>query len=180
MAVLVSIGLLFNGAYEAQYRREIASKIDTIRAVLGSAPGTSGEEVLNHIIAKFSQPQVISPPQTAKMEHEIAFLKDILPKKIFIVRYQANNITGADFQMWIPLVDMFTRNGFHPEISFYTPEFISEAGLLLIVKDPSNPPEYVTKFLSSLELAGITAKTAYIPAIYREDALTIFIGPPPI
>jgi len=96
------------------------------------------------------------------------------------VRYQANNITGADFQMWIPLVDMFTRNGFHPEISFYTPESISEAGLLLIVKDPSNPPEYVTKFLSSLELAGITAKTAYIPAIYREDALTIFIGPPPI
>ena len=70
MAVLVSIGLLFNGAYEAQYRREIASKIDTIRAVLGSAPGTSGEEVLNHIIAKFSQSQVISPPQTAKMEHE--------------------------------------------------------------------------------------------------------------
>lgn len=74
--------LLFNGAYEAQHSREMASKIDTIRAVLGSAPGTSGEEVLNHIIAKFSQPQVISPPQAAKMAHEIAFLKDTLPKKI--------------------------------------------------------------------------------------------------
>ena len=46
LAVLVSVGLLFNGAYQEQHTREIDGKIDTIRAVLGSAPGTSGEEVL--------------------------------------------------------------------------------------------------------------------------------------
>ena len=176
----MSIGLLFNGAYEAQHSREMASKIDTIRAVLGSAPGTSGEEVLNHIIAKFSQPQVISPPQAAKMAHEIAFLKDTLTKEDFIVRSQTNISTSADWQMLTPLLDMFERNGYHPDTSVYTPESINEAGLLLIVKDPSNPPDYVTKFLSSLGLAGITAKTAYIPAIFHENALTIFIGPPPI
>ncbi len=180
LAVLVSIGLLFNGAYQEQHTREVDGKIDTIRAVLGSAPGTSGEEVLNHIIAKFSQPQIISPPQMAKMSHEIAFLKDILPKKILIVRSQSNLYSGADFNMYSPLLEMFERNGFHPDMSFYTPESMKEAGLLLIVKDPSKPPEYVTKFLSSLELVGITAKTAYIPAIYHEDAFTIFIGPPPI
>jgi hypothetical protein len=176
----VSIGLLFNGAYQEQYSQEIAGKIDTIRAVLGTAPGTSGEDVLNHIISKFSQPQVISPPQAAKMAHEIAFLKDVLPKKIFIFRSQTNANTGTDFNVWTPLLDMFERNGFQPEMAYYTPQSINEAGLLVIVKDPSNPPSYVAKFLSSLELAGIPAKTAYIPAIYHEDALTIFIGPPPI
>lgn len=180
LAALLSIGLLFNGAYEEQHTREIEGKINTIGAILGSAPGTSGEEVLNHIIAKFSQPQVISPPQMAKMAHEIAFLHDSLPKKIVIVRAQVSLVPGDDNGMYPPLVEMFKRNGLEPEVSSYTPKSISEAGLLLIVKDPLNPPDYVTKFLSSLELANIKAKTAYIPDIYREDALTIFIGPPPI
>ena len=181
LAVLVSIGLLFNGAYQEQHTREIDGKIDTIRAVLGSAPGTSGEEVLNHIIAKFSQPQVISPPQMAKMAHEIAFLKNTLPKTILIVRSQSNVNTASDFSsMYAPLLEMFERNGFHPDTSNYTPESINEAGLLLIVKDPSSPPDYINKFLASFELVGIRAKTAYIPEIYHENALVIFIGPPPI
>src|SRR5271166_6724671 len=120
LAVLVSIGLLFNGAYQEQHTREVDGKIDTIRAVLGSAPGTSGEEVLNHIIAKFSQPQVISPPQAAKMAHEIAFLKDTLTKEDFIVRSQTNISTSADWQMLTPLLDMFERNGYHPDTSVYT------------------------------------------------------------
>ena len=180
LAILVSVGLLFNGAYQEQHTREIDGKIDTIRAVLGSAPGTSGEGVLNHIIGKFSQPQSISPPQMAKMAHEIAFLKNILPKRIIIVRGTYSIIPGFDNGMYPPLVEMFKRNGIDPEVASYTPKSVDEAGLLLIVKDPLNPPDYVTKFLSSLTLTDIKAKTAYIPTIYHEDALTIFIGPPPV
>src|SRR5271166_2281105 len=142
LAVLVSIGLLFNGAYQEQHTREIDGKIDTIRAVLGSAPGTSGEEVLNHIISKFSQPQAISPPQMVKMAHEIDFLKDILPKNIFIVSSEVSAQPGFDNNMFLPLLEMFKRNGFDPQRSSYLPDSINESGLLLIVKDPLNPPEY--------------------------------------
>ncbi len=87
---------------------------------------------------------------------------------------------GYDNGMYPPLVEMFKRNGIDPEGGSYKPDSIDEVGLLLIVKDPPNPPDYVTKFLSSLALTDIKAKTAYIPEIYLEDALTIFIGPPPI
>ena len=180
LAVLVSIGLLFNGAYEAQHSREMASKIDTIGAILGSAPGTSGEDVLNHIIGKFSQPQNISSPQMAKMAHEIAFLKDDLPKKIIIVRSDYSRMPGFDNGMYVPLMEMFKRNGFDPESATCRPNSIDEAGLLLIVKDPLNPPDYVTKFMSSLTLTDIKAKTAYIPELYHDNALTIFIDPPPV
>jgi hypothetical protein len=180
LAALVSLGLLFNGAYQEQHTQEIDGKIDTIRAVLGSAPGTSGEEVLDHIIGKFSQPQNISQPQMAKMAHEIAFLKDTLPKKVFIVRSQYTRVPGYDNGMYPPLVEMFERNGINPTIETFTPKSIDETGLLLIVKDPLDLPDYVTKLLGSLTLTGIKAKTAYIPEIYHEDALTIFIGPPPI
>jgi hypothetical protein len=76
---------------------------------------------------------------------------------------------------------MFERNGLKPEmVTYYTPQSINESGLLVIVKDPLNPPDYVTKLLSSLALTDIAARTASIPAIYHDDALTIFIGPPPI
>ena len=180
LAVLVSIGLLINGAYQEQHSREMARKIDTIGAILGSAPGTSGEEVLNHIIGKFSQPQSISPPQMAKMAREIASLKDILPKRVIIVRASYSVSPGFDNGMYPPLVEMFKRNRIDPEGGGYKPDSIDETGLLLIVKDPLNPPDYVTKFLSALTLTDIKAKTAYIPAIYQKDALTIFIGPPPI
>ena len=97
-----------------------------------------------------------------------------------IVRSQYSLMPGYDNGMYIPLVEMFKRNGVEPEFASYTPKSIDEAGLLLIVKDPLNPPDYVTKFLSSLTLTDIKAKTAYIQEIYHEDALTIFIGPPPI
>ena len=159
LAILVSVGLLFNGAYQEQHSRDMARKIDTIGAILGSAPGISGEEVLNHIIGKFSQPQTISPPQMAKMAHEIASLKDILPKKVVIIKARVSPMPGYDNGMYGPLVEMLTRNGIDPEGGSYKPDSIDETGLLLIVKDPLNLPDYVTKFLSSLELADIRLRT---------------------
>lgn len=188
VTVVLSGGLLLHGAQQVfdgrkQEQREVKleKKVDTIRAVLGSAPGTSGEEVLNRIIAKFSQPREITKPQIAKMAHDVAFLKSDLPHNVAIYRSNVSAQTAEDYNLYNPLYEIFSRNGFSTTIGSYISSSVDESGLMIVVKDPLQPPEPIRKLIEAFDLSGIIhIRLVKNEKLYSDNTLSFMIGPSPI
>lgn len=190
LAALLTIGLGYIGAdqHRTGRQQEAAAtgerarergfearedqKLDVLRNVLGTPPGISGEQVLDQVIAKFSQPNVISPAQEATLASEISAFKSDLPNPIIL-----GMLPGVyDFNQFIsPLQRAFIRNGITVSSVSEIPVSVTERGFEFAMADPEHPPKYAILLRDAFDLVGITnvhfVKLSPTAAIYK---FTIF------
>jgi hypothetical protein len=166
----VMIATMGYGAIESYIRTQIASRQANVLH-----DGTNPAAQPQPPDQAFSFQRRLSPDQFRQFVQQAAKLKPDISYVLLVTPPGDNEA----WTLYKDFSDAFIRAGIFANLGSMTPSGPDQTGVMILVDDPLNPPEYARKLREGLEIIGIVAPLIKNP-VSGKFGPTLFIGPKPL